>query len=355
MADPDRSGSRRPTIADVARRAQVTKSAVSYALNDKPGVSPTTRRRILAAADELGWRPSAAARALMGRRSRLMGLVVNRPARLIGLEPWYMELISGLQEVHGPLGVGLALQLVDLPEDEAAALRDWAGRRQVDAVALTDVGWRDPRLEMLAGLGLPGVVLSPPWPGDDDFGPPAQPSRWPWLWIDDTVGARLALRYLAALGHRRIARVAGPADYAHTIARDAALAQEASRLGLSAPQTVTADYSQERGGEAVRGLLIAPDRPSAIIFDNDIMAAAALQVAHELNLTVPDDLSLVAWDDSIVARLTAPALTAVKTDVRAYGMRLAEAMNQLADAIPVASGPVGTVGLEVRGSTATAL
>jgi DNA-binding LacI/PurR family transcriptional regulator len=337
-----------PTIADVARRAGVAKSAVSYALNGKPGVSEETRARILQVADEIGWRPSSAARALMRARVGLMGLVLNRPARLLGLEPFYMELISGLQEVLGPLDIALALQIVGSREDEMAVYRTWAAKREVDAVVVTDISEADPRLGLLEELGLPGVVLSPPM---DRFGPPAGPAAWPWLWSDDVDGMRLALRYLAALGHRRIARVAGTETYSHTIARTATMRAEAAALGLPAPAVVTTDYSQEAGAAATRSLLIAPDRPTAIVYDNDVMAAAALQVARELDVTVPGDLSVISWDDSMITRLTAPKLTSIKVDVHAYGMRVAEALNAIADGVLVDSGPYGTVGLEVRDTT----
>jgi len=88
---------KRPTIADVAKRAGVTKAAVSFALNDQPGVSAATRERILAIAAEVGFQPSSAARALSDGRAGAFGLVIDRPARLLGIEPYFMQLLSGIQ------------------------------------------------------------------------------------------------------------------------------------------------------------------------------------------------------------------------------------------------------------------
>ncbi|MDR1077219.1 MAG: LacI family transcriptional regulator [Propionibacteriaceae bacterium] len=353
---PTGSGKRRPTISDVARAAGVAKSAVSYALNDKPGVSKEKRRHILAVAERIGWQPSSAARALMGTRVGLMGLVLNRPARLLGLEPFYMELISGMQEVLGPLDIALALQIVEAGPDELAVYRGWAAKREVDAVVVTDISQRDPRLALLRDLGLPAVVLSPPLAEADPtgFGPPEQASAMPWLWTDDITGMRMALRYLVALGHRQIARVAGISRYLHTAARTTALRQEAERLGLPEPAILTTDYSQEQGADATRSLLIGQPRPTAIIYDNDVMAATALQVARELRLEVPRQLSVIAWDDSMIAHLTAPKLTSIKVDVHAYGMRVASALDGLAGGSLVESGPFGLAGLEVRDSTGAA-
>src|SRR5689334_24665510 len=88
---------KRPTIADIARRAGVSTGAVSYALNGQPGVSPATRQRILAIADEIGWRPSHAARALSASRAHAVGLVIARPARWLGVEPFFMQFLAGLE------------------------------------------------------------------------------------------------------------------------------------------------------------------------------------------------------------------------------------------------------------------
>ena len=100
------------TIGDIAERAGVSKGAVSYALNDQPGVSDATRARVLAIAAEIGWSASHAARSLSTSRADAIGLVLARPARLLGIEPFYMEFISGIEEVLAPLGVALMLHVV---------------------------------------------------------------------------------------------------------------------------------------------------------------------------------------------------------------------------------------------------
>ena len=107
---------KRPTIADIARRAGVSKGAVSYALNGQPGVSEATRAKILAIADEIGFNPNSAARALSGARARAVGLTICRPARILGLEPWFMGLISGFEAELGARSYALTLQVVGTPE-----------------------------------------------------------------------------------------------------------------------------------------------------------------------------------------------------------------------------------------------
>jgi DNA-binding LacI/PurR family transcriptional regulator len=103
----------RPTIADIAERAGVSKGAVSFALNGRPGVSEETRRRILAVADEMNWRPHRAARSLGNSRAGAVGLILSRPARTLGLEPFFGQIVSGLQAGLAEDGTALQLLVVD--------------------------------------------------------------------------------------------------------------------------------------------------------------------------------------------------------------------------------------------------
>lgn len=118
---------KRPTIADVARRAGVSKGAVSYALNGQPGVSEATRQRILAIAAEIGFSPSSAARALSGATARAIGLILARPAQTLGIEPFFMELISGVEAELSARSYALTLQVVADADAEIAVYRRWWG------------------------------------------------------------------------------------------------------------------------------------------------------------------------------------------------------------------------------------
>src|SRR5918992_3998054 len=153
---------KRPTIADIARRAGVTKSAVSFALNGRPGVSQTTRDRILAIAEELGWQPSSAARALSDGRSGALGLVVDRPARMLGVEPFFTQLIWGIEGELSARDVALLLQVTADREAQLGAYRRWWAERRVDGVFLVDLHIDDARVGLLKELGLPAVVIGGP-------------------------------------------------------------------------------------------------------------------------------------------------------------------------------------------------
>jgi DNA-binding LacI/PurR family transcriptional regulator len=333
---------KRPTIADVAQRAGVSKGAVSYALNGQPGVSDTTRQRILAVAREIGFSPSNAARALSRASANAVGLAPCRPAKILGVEPWFMGLISGFEQELAARSYALTLQVVASPEEEIEVYRRWWGERRIDGVFLTDLREHDPRVPVLQELELPAVVL----------GGPADTGTIPQLWSDDTGAMTEAVRYLAALGHRRIARVSGLVSLLHTHARTRAFAQACAALGLPEAVTVQADYTGEEGGRVTRRLLIGADRPTAIIYDNDVMAVAGLAVAQEMGLSVPADLSIVAWDDSLLCSLVHPPLTTLSRDIPAYGAHAARQLLRVIDGERAGNVEGSAVHLTARGSTA---
>ena len=221
VAEAARSG--RVTIRDIAERAGVSKGAVSYALNGRPGVSEDTRERILEIARELGWYPNRAARALSAARADACGLVLARPARTLALEPFFMEFIAGAESELSARSMGLTIQLVGDTDEEIEVYRRWWGEHRVDGVLIVDLRVDDPRVDELERLGLPAVVVGGPVPGQ----------RLPAVWHDEETVVVEAVRYLAALGHERIAHVAGVGQFVHTMQRTGAFtkAMERSNAG----------------------------------------------------------------------------------------------------------------------------
>lgn len=193
-------------------------------------------------------------------------------------------------------------------------------------------------------LGLPAVVMG---------SHPAEPGRTPSVWIDDAVVTTQLLEYLWALGHRRLAHVAGPGAYEHTARRTAALDDFARARGLDDAETITTDFSAADGADATRHLLSRPHPPTAIVYDSDVLAVAGLGVAQEMGVAVPAELSIVSFDDSVMARLVRPALTTLTRDT----VEFAEAavgllLRQIDASEPLPSEPGPRVTLTVRDSTA---
>lgn len=332
---------KRPTIADVARRAGVTKAAVSFALNGQPGVSAATRQRILRIAAEVGWQRNSAARALSDGRAGAFGLVIDRPARTLGIEPFFMELISGIQDELSRDHVALLFTVAQDQEAEAGLYRTWWAQRRVDGVFLVDLQVDDGRVALLEGLGLPTVVV----------GSPRGAGGLPAVWTDDEQGARAAVEHFVALGHRRLARVTGMPHFWHTKIRSDAFGAAARELGVAAT-FVEADDTSEHGADATRELLRAAAPPTAILYDNDVMALAGLNAAQRAGRRVPADVSLMAWDDSPLCELVHPSITALRRDVPAYGAHAARALLDLSRGGSPGDRREEPAALVVRGSTA---
>ncbi|MFD3454345.1 LacI family DNA-binding transcriptional regulator [Streptomyces sp. NPDC058691] len=336
---------RRPTMKDIARRAGVSESAVSFALNDRPGVSDATRRRVRAVAEQLGWQASTAARALSGEGAATVGLVLARPANTLGVESFFLQLVSGLQEVLSARQLGLLFRVVEDGEAECDVYRRWWAEQRVDGVIVVDPHAGDPRPELLASLGLPAVVI-----GTTPDGTAAHPGI-STVWADDTAAMAAIARHLHALGHRRVVHVAGMPQLAHTARRIASLRAEADRLGVAAARSVTTDYSGDQGAEVTCRVLAEADPPTAIVYDNDVMAVAGAAVAARRGLSVPGDLSLVAFDDSPLCRATHPPLTALVRDTPGVGRCAATELLALLDGAVARGVQVPTPELVVRGST----
>lgn len=335
------SRAKRTTIADIARLAGVSPGAVSFALNGRPGVSEETRTRIMQIAEAQQWQPSSAARALVGSRAGVVGFAVNRPARTLGTEAFFTDLIAGVQSALAEHGIALQLVVVSSIEEEMATYRRWRSAGQVDGVIVIDPRDDDPRLSLLPSLPLPAVVIGS---GEAAGGPPA-------IWLDDAAAAHALFDYLAAIGHREIAYVSGPAEFQHTRIRAEVLAA-LGRRGV-AGETLVTDFSPAAATTVTRTLLSRADRPGAIVYDNDVMAIAGLRVSQEMGIAVPAALSIASFDDSVVTGLVHPSITCLTRDTFALGEQAATFLRETIDAadpLPSRPGPIPV--LTIRESTA---
>ena len=331
----------RVTINDIARQAGVSKGAVSYALNGRPGVSSTTRERILAVAAELGWAPNRTAQLLSGSRTDTFGLVLARQARHLGSEPFYMEFVAGLESVLAGKSYALLLQVAPDLEAEMDIYRRWSSERRVDAVVVVDLRVGDLRVALLDTLDLPAVFV----------GDPSLARGFTSVWTDDSTAMRSAVSHLASLGHRRLARVGGLGELGHVAIRDAAFAAAVAEHGIEG-RLVHADFSAEAGRRATEDLVGGPDVPSAILFDNDLMAVAALSTLSELGVVVPDEVNVLAWDDSALCEITHPQLSAMSHDVMSMGAHVGRRLFDLRDGAAPAAHLDSTPTFRGRDSTA---
>ncbi|MEV4099598.1 LacI family DNA-binding transcriptional regulator [Nonomuraea sp. NPDC049649] len=291
----------RVTIADVARRAQVSTSAVSKVLRNAYGVSPAMRTRVRAAIDELGYRPHNAARALRGHASTLGVLLPDLR------NPFFPDLIDGVTAGVGGTGYTVVIsQSGSGPESESRAVHALIDQ-SVGGVVLVAPLSPQAQLEAIART-VPVVVL-----GRHDRSP-----YYDAVFDDDEVGAELVVEHLAALGHRRIAHVAhrdagrGHPDTLLENLRARAYERAMIRLGLGHhTDIVWTSYSEEGGRQGTAELLSRPEPPTAIFAGADLAAIGALAALSEAGLAVPEDMSVAGYDNTWLASLAHISLTSV--------------------------------------------
>jgi len=311
----------RATIGDIAAQLGLSKAAVSYALNGRPGVGAATRERVLAAAEEMGWHPSSSARSLRGADAGVVGLVLSRPPELLTFETFFVHLLAGLEKVLAARGSSLLLRVIgDHPDQEIATYQRWWGERRIDGVILLDERFRDPRVPQVARLSIPAVLC----------GGPLKDWKMPALWTDHAADAEIAVEHLASLGHRRIAHISGPLEFVHERSRRRGVRRAAARRGMEV-RTVEGAYTGPSAGRHTHELLALPpgERPTALVFGSDVMAASGLSVATELCLAVPSEISVLSWDDSQLATLIRPSVTALRRDNIGYGELAANCLMDL--------------------------
>jgi DNA-binding LacI/PurR family transcriptional regulator len=247
---------------------------------------------------------------------QLIGLVLmGGAAARVGVEPFMMELIAGMEDELAPHGITVLVLVVPDLEAELAAYRRWAADGTVEAVVVVNVVHGDGRPGRLAALGLPAVLA----------GRHAETPGFAQVVTDDGGAMTAAMRMLAALGHRVIGRVSGPADLVHTTERSAAMRAAGVRDGVRV-RIVEGDYSAADGARGIHELLSGDPPPTAVIFDNDVMAVAAEQELTRAGVPVPGRVSLLACDDSPLCELAVPPLSALSIDVHEHGRVLGAAV-----------------------------
>lgn len=295
----------RTTSRDVARAAGVSQATVSLVLGDKwPGrVSERTAHAVRTAARDLGYRPNLAARSLRLGRTRTVLLVV--PALTT---EFFARVYTGAARVAADHGLGVVLY--PSPEGVGPARDPFdSARASLDGVIASSMA--ADALAAVRGGGLPLVML------DSD---PDDPAAAATVNLDIADGARQAAGHLLALGHRRVAHLAAAVDSWTFRVRARALAQAVSEVPGTALRTEPAGLSVEEGRRAAERVLAGPEpRPTALVCDDDILAAGACKAARRLGLRVPDDVSVTGFDDLALATAVEPELTTVRLPAEAVG------------------------------------
>ncbi len=302
-----------PTLKDVAELAGVDVSTASRVVNGAGfRVREDTRQRVLAAARDLGYQPNALARSLRVGRSNMFALLVPDITN-----PFFAELSKGAEDATSSYGYSLILcnteDRADTEEEYIRALRE----RQIDGFLLATSHAGDVAAKRLIDANYPVVLVNRRMRG----------VRTGYVVADDAPGARQAVSHLISLGHRRIAHITG---YPHADTavrrRDAYVAtMTAHGLGdIARELTVQGDYTLKAGQQAMEQLLDLTEPSTAVFAANDIMALGAMTTARERGVRVPQDMAIVGFNDIVLARLSCPTLTTVRTPIYEMGALAAQ-------------------------------
>lgn len=295
-----------PTIYDIAERSGYSITTVSKVLNNYMNVSQKAKKAVLAAVDELGYTPNSSARTLATNKSWMIGVVFAEHLGVGIAHPFFSEVIEGFKK-H------LELYNYDL------------------LFVSRHMGLQKETYKHLKHRGVDGVMVIQS-SGDDEESPiPAvyidRPLEKPGsVYSDNRQGSRLAVEYLYELGHRKIAHIMGEQKLFNAIERAKGYKDAMERMGLTVPDNYMVNggfFSYEGGREAMIRLLSLPERPTAVVVAGDNMALGAMRIVKEAGLRVPEDISIIGFDDISLAKYVEPPLTTIKQDKELIGQQAA--------------------------------
>ncbi len=325
-----------PTSVDVARRAGVSQSAVSLVFGGKGTgrVGKLTQEAILHAAQELGYRPNTAARTLRSGRSRLIALAVPDVSN-----PFFAAVLQGAEQAARKYGYAVMLASIRDEQDWQPVVLDALTSRAVDGFLLCTV--QPPTVREQTALQGKAVMVD------------AFDTGLPSLQLDIEAGMHAAMTHLLRLGHTKIAHLAAAVDAETFHLRHQAYLDALQAAGVPVAETyqARAPFIIADAHRAARLVLERPDPPSAFVCDSDVLAVGAYKAAKDLQRAIPQDLSVVSFDDSIIARILDPELTTVAIPARAIGEQALQLLLAVLEEDDVSSQITVPLELVIRAST----
>ncbi|MFC5290248.1 LacI family DNA-binding transcriptional regulator [Actinokineospora guangxiensis] len=296
---------RQPTLDTVAAEAGVSRATVSRVINGSPRVSPEARDLVEGTIARLGYVPNRAARTLASRRTDSVALVLREADATVLADPYLSAVIIATSQAL--VGTGVQLVLVNAQNDaEHQRVGEYVRSGHVDGVLLASMHADDPLPQMLVGSGVPVVVSGRPErhiPG------------LVYVDSDNVGGGQLATERLLSAGRTRVAHIAGPPDMTAAADRLTGYHRALARAGVRAGPVAFGDFTRASGESAMADLLSRGAEVDAVFAANDMMAIGALRALRATGRRVPDDVSLVGYDDIELAQHTEPSLTTVRQPV----------------------------------------
>jgi LacI family transcriptional regulator len=338
---PARNNGPRATIRDIADAAGVSIATVSRVLNGRPDVSPGTREAVLRVVRDQGFSMNRSARALSGGRTGLIGVTLP----IVHVE-YFSRILWGASEALYEHDMRVVLCPTMHERDREVTLLEQLLQGTTDGALLLLTRESNDALRALERKGFPFVVLDPRYPVDEGT-PVVSAAHW--------AGAKAATEHLLSLGHRRIGAITGPHGWVASVDRlDGYQAALAAAGVLADPDLIAkGNFTGESGRAAASQLLGLPEPPTAIFAFNDEMAVGAMRVAEQRGLRLPDDLSIVGFDDLEKAEIVTPALTTVRQPLAEMGRMAVSLLTRVVEDQPIEAMRVElATKLIVRDSTA---
>lgn len=302
------------TIYDIAKKTGYSPTTVSKAFNNYSDVREKTREEILRTAREMGYLPNAHARTLTTKKSWTLGVLFVEGTGVGIRHPFFGAVIESFKQVAVAKGYALMFISKDVGGKQSGYLEN-CRIHGVDGVVVFLSDYEDPYFLELLESDIPTVIL--------DY----ETAQSHTVCSDNTAGAMLAVEYLTSLGHSRIAHISGGMNTIPGRRREEGYVAAMKERGLELREDYIVEgafYALENGYAAMQRLLELPDRPTAVFASGDLLALGAVMAARDSGLSVPEDISVMGYDDIELARYVTPALTTVRQDTANLGTRAAE-------------------------------
>jgi LacI family transcriptional regulator len=305
-------------MQDIAKAAGVSRTAVSFVLNNTPdsNIPATTRQRILQIAHELNYTPNAIALNLARGKAMTIGLIVRQTAAQMSIDPFIDQLMFGITRVIEAHGYHLLIHAVDPSASGSQTYVELVRTRKVDALLITSPMANDPEIKMLRDEGTPIVVNGAPKLIDV-----------PSVDVNNIEGAYTAVMHLLELGHRRIGHISNaPFTYTSSIDRLQGYRQALDEMDVAFDEALVHEggFTHDSGAAPMRALLDLPAPPTAVFIGSDMVALGAIGAIHARGLRIPEDISIVGFDDLMFAQYLQPPLTTIHLSAYDLGWHGAE-------------------------------
>ncbi|BAB06642.1 LacI family DNA-binding transcriptional regulator [Halalkalibacterium halodurans] len=309
------------TIKDVAKLAKVAPSTVSRVIANNPRISQRTKERVREAMEQLGYYPNYNARSLVNQSTKTLGIIIPSSARIAFQNPFFPEVIRGITTKAYVEKYGLYLSTGQTEEELLAEVKEMVQSRRVDGILLLYAKQDDKVMPYLIEENFPFVLVGRPY--DDQL-----KELVSFVNNDNVKAAKMVTEYILLLGHRKIGFIGGNLEYTVTIDHKEGYRRALANAGIPFREEYVVYYDEveEGGQEAVIELMSLEEPPTALIVADDLMALGVLRMLDEMDVSVPEEMSIISFNNAMISELSSPPLTTVDIHIFDLGFQATECL-----------------------------